>query len=324
MSMSKKTTIVGISVPDGLVTIGPRRTAVNLRKQNGEIVVEELSQGSRMIFFEKLPLFRGCIRWFRQLWFGSIGLLKSVTNSQAIDEESPDSPSQSDAGAPASTAASRTSPLSWFAVVMGVLLSIVFLWIFPRFATDVVARFFPPETMDTTMTKLSLNMIEACLRVLIFLTYVAVLGKTKEVARMWQYQGAVQKTISCYERGVSLNREEVKKSDMHHYRCGSSFLFLIVILSILALSFFDAFIEDVGTPEMILLRILLLPVMAGVMYEILRIIGRFDTTAVGRVLLAPIRWLQKLTVREPAVRQIDLAIIAVEAVLPENGREDRW
>ena len=165
-----------------------------------------------------------------------------------------------------------------------------------------------------------LNLVEGLIRIAIFLIYVVFASKVDEVGRVFEYHGAEHKTIHCYEYGDELTVENVKKYPILHPRCGTSFLFMVMIVSILVLSFF-------GWPDPVkrlLIRLVMLPVIAGISYEINRIIGK-SSSPLAYIISYPGLFIQKIaTVKEPDDSQIEVAIKALEAVLTGNKEEDAW
>ena len=367
--MKKRTTLVGVPVFEGLAAIGPRRTAVAVRKTDGSIVVQEMSQGRRMVFFERLPLFRGCIQLGRQLYYATIGLSRSADSAGSdtpvskATSENPVPEAQQvrlAGGAPASgsseaedsnrtaeearLAAGETgvadaasadervealmrksvNPLAILAILAGVIFGVVFFLLFPRFVVDILARLIPKELTGIFWTDFLLNAAEGLLRVGVFLVYLTLVSRIKEIARMWQYQGAWNKVVAGYEAGDVLSAANIQKHKRYHYRCGMAFLFVVVLVTILLLSLAGAFFKENSLVEALLIRLVLVPVIAGFVYEMFRLVGRADASLIGRILLAPVMWMQRLTVLEPDTGMLEAAIVAAEAVLPEDGREDVW
>ena len=189
-----------------------------------------------------------------------------------------------------------------------------------------VLIFFLVPTLITSLFKsfvsisIVLNLIEGLIRMIIFIVYIYIISKIEDMNRVFMYHGAEHKTIHCYENGEDLNIENVKKCSMLHRRCGTSFIFTIMLISIIVLSFF-------GWPNpflRLLTRIIILPVIAGISYEINRILGRSDGK-IAEILSAPGLLIQKLgTVKEPTEDMIEVAIVALKEVIPEDSREDIW
>ena len=167
---------------------------------------------------------------------------------------------------------------------------------------------------------LACNFAEALIRIAIFLGYLWLCSRQKDIARVWQFHGAEHKTISCYEAGRPLTVEEVQAQSRFHPRCGTSFLFIIVLVAALLY----AVLGWHGLWLNLLIRLLLIPLLAGLSYEVLRYSGRHAQCRRGRILAAPGLWLQRLTTKEPEQEQIRVAIRALEAVLPTEEGADDW
>ena len=163
------------------------------------------------------------------------------------------------------------------------------------------------------------NLLEGVLRIVIFLLYLILCSKQKDMKRVFAYHGAEHKTIFCYERGLELTVDHVRDMPRHHPRCGTSFLFVVLVLSILLFSVVQ--VESVLLQ--MLLKLLLLPVLVSITYEINRFVGRHDT-ALTRIITAPGLWLQNFTTNEPDDSMIEVGIAALQAVLPDLKGQDAW
>jgi len=179
----------------------------------------------------------------------------------------------------------------------------------------VIAGFIEP----LLPSRLWLNLAEGVIRIAIFLAYLGLVSKTPDIRRVFSYHGAEHKTIFCYEKGLDLTVENVRPQPREHPRCGTSFLFVVMIVSILVFS-----VAEWSNPLIrIVLRLALLPVVVAISYEFNRIVGRFDNS-LTRILSAPGRALQKLTVYEPDDTMIEVAIAALLPVIPEKEGADKW
>jgi len=165
------------------------------------------------------------------------------------------------------------------------------------------------------------NTIEIILRMTIFLGYILAVSRMKDIRRVFEYHGAEHKTIFCYEHGEELTIENVKKHSRFHPRCGTSFLVFVMIVSFILFSI-------IGRAENVfinlLYRLLLLPLVAGISYEIIKFAGKHSENKIVSVLIKPGLFLQKLTTKEPDEKQIEVAIESLKAVLPKNGEDDKW
>ncbi|MEG1747391.1 MAG: DUF1385 domain-containing protein, partial [Oscillospiraceae bacterium] len=168
---------------------------------------------------------------------------------------------------------------------------------------------------------LVLSLIEGGVRILIFLTYLILCSRMKDIKRVFSYHGAEHKTIFCYERGLELTVENVRKMPRHHPRCGTSFLFVIMIVSMLIYALLGF---SWANPLLrLVMRLLLLPVIVGITYEINRFVGRHDTW-LTRLITAPGLWLQNWTTNEPDDAMIEVGIQALKLVLPAEKGKDQW
>ena len=163
------------------------------------------------------------------------------------------------------------------------------------------------------------NLIEGVIRIVIFLTYIILASKMKEIKRVWMYHGAEHKTIFCYEKGLPLTPENAMAQSRFHPRCGTSFLFLVMIVSILVTSV----VSWTNVWIRLLLRIALLPVIVGISYELIKYAGRHDNVLTA-VLSAPGKALQRVTTAEPDESMLEVAIAALKEVIPEETGRDKW
>ena len=167
------------------------------------------------------------------------------------------------------------------------------------------------------------TLIEGVLRLVIFLVYIILISKMKDIQRVFEYHGAEHKTIFTYEYGDELTVENVKKNQRFHPRCGTSFLVLVMITSVIVFLIIGAFAGEMTILEKILWRIAALPFVAGISYEFIKIAGRYDNKFT-RFISAPGVWLQNFTTKEPDDSQIEVAIAAFKAVLPEDNEDIKW
>lgn len=369
---TKKTTIGGQALIEGLMMVGPRRIAMAVRKADGSIIVEEISQGSKMIFFEKVPFIRGGIRMFRQLVTGTGALMKSAELS---DETTTIAPAAQDtASVPDAAETSSVTPVDAdgnnetmiseeerlenmatqarsaaqtpkakekvsrmdsfleknmnlmivFSAILGILFSVVLFMLLPRLIVDFITHWIPASQTDSTGVTIISDLAEGILRIAIFIGYLALTSRLKDIARVWMYHGAEHKTIACYEAGEPLTVENIRKFGRFHPRCGTAFLFVVVIVSILVFAFAGVFIGGNIWWQNLLIRLVLVPVVAGIAYEIIRFTGKHDNNVICRSVSKPGMWMQRFTTREPDDSMIEVAIAAMQAVLPENKSEDNW
>ena len=286
--MKKKPMIGGQAVIEGVMMKGPTRIATAVREPSGNITVRVEpvhSLGDRFPLLKK-PLLRGVIALGEALVYGIRALSFSA---QAAGEE----------GEELSSKEIALTMLAAFG--LAVLLFVVL----PTYAT----KFIQSVVSEPYL----LNLFEGVLRLTIFFTYVGVISSLSDIRRVFQYHGAEHKTIYAYEAGIPLEIESIRKYSRLHPRCGTNFLLIVMVVSIFMFAF-------LGWPDLwlrILSRVVLLPLVAGISYEIIRFAGSCDNPLVA-MLMKPGLWLQYMTTREPSDDQIEVAVRALEAVRPEE------
>ncbi len=340
---TKKTTIGGQALIEGIMMCGPHRTAIAVRKADGSIYVEEIKKSASETFFEKVPLVRGCLRFFRQLITGTAALMKSAEISEegapedvvervTLDEDKPQTIKEASEKKGKEKTESKldqwadkhSDGVMIFAAVLGLAFSIVLFILLPRLIVDTGLHFFSAERSDSVGLNVGLNFIEGVIRIVIFLSYLGFTSRMKDIARVWMYHGAEHKTIACYEAGEELTVENVRKQSRFHPRCGTAFLFIVVLVSILVFCVASVFIGVNVWWVNMLVRLALVPLVGGISFEILRFCGRHDQNRLCKIFIAPGLALQKLTTKEPTDSMIEVAIASVQAVIPENSNEDIW
>lgn len=304
------TSIGGQALIEGVMMRGPNEVSIAVRKpdQEIELKIEKLNTlGMRHKVFA-LPFIRGVVGLIEAMMIGTKALMYSA---EFYPEDEPKNPNKE----------SWTTKLfkdkaqdveMFFAMVTSIVLAVGIFMIIPTLITN----FFKTKVNNA----IGLNLIEGVFRIALFLIYVIAVSKMEDIKRVFEYHGAEHKTIHCYENEEELTVDNVKKYPILHARCGTSFLFMVMIVSILVLSFF-------GWPnplQRFLVRILMFPVIAGISYEINRLIGK-SSSRLAYYLSYPGLMIQKLaTVKEPNGEQIEVAIASLKAVLPQNKEEDKW
>lgn len=320
-----KTMIGGQALIEGILMRGPDKDAVVCR-QNGELVTEV---SPRKLPPEKSPkrwpLIRGVVNFFDSQAVGIKALMRSADLSP---EETEEEPSKVDQWLEKKLGDEKSQKfLLGSAVVLGTGLSILLFFLLPM----IIGGFFD----RWVKSNVAICLIEGLVRMVIFLAYMIAVSRMKEMKRLFSYHGAEHKTIRCYEAGLPLTVENVRAQTRLHPRCGTSFLLVVMILSILifsvASSVLLALVPGLEAMRgtflyrliMILFKLLLLPLVVSVAYECNRWVGRHDN-ALSRVLTAPGMWFQYFTTNEPDDSMIEVGIAAVKAVLPEQEGADRW
>ena len=312
-----QTSIGGQALIEGILMRGPERQAIVVRDQEGNLVekVEELRLIKDRYPILGVPLIRGTVNFLDSMVKGVKALMYSA---DFYPEEEAAQPSKLDLWLEKHLSSKKLeSAVVTLAVVMGVGLSVFLFMVLPTFLTGGILHFFPGFPMWGR------NVVEGLLKIAIFLLYLIVCSRQKDIYRVFQYHGAEHKTIFCYEAGLPLTVENVRSQPRHHPRCGTSFLFVVIFVSIL----FSSVVFGVWPITSVWLRTLahlvLLPLVVGVTYEFNRWVGRHDN-AVARVLTAPGMWLQNFTTNEPDDGMIQCAIRSLELVLPNEQGKDQW
>ena len=289
--------IGGQAVMEGVMMKNKDTYAVAVRKSDGEIIVEKKEY--KNIFgdsaFVRLPLVRGVVNFIDSLVLGMSSLNFSAT---FFEEEGEEKELTADEEAKAKK---KESAMMGGTVVLSIVLAVAIFMMLPYWLSTFFARLGWSDT--------AIAIAEGVLRVAIFLIYVVGISLMKDIRRVYMYHGAEHKCINCIEHGMDLTVENVKKSSRLHKRCGTSFLFFVVIISVILFLFIrvESPLLRVGV------RILLIPVIAGISYELIRLAGRSEGKIIG-FLSKPGMMLQKLTTREPDDDMIEVGIASVEAV----------
>lgn len=301
----KSSNIGGQAVMEGIMMRSGDQYSVGVRKPDGEIEVkvEPYNSWAKDKKLWKLPIFRGVVSFFESLVVGMKCLMYSASffEDEEEDQKNKDKMTQEESAREETRKEKQDQWLMYGTVAVSVVLSIALFILLPYFIAGFLRR--------VTQSEGVIAVAEACVRMLIFLGYLLLISRMKDIQRVFMYHGAEHKCINCIEHGLELNVENVMKSSREHKRCGTSFLLFVMIVSII----FFLFIR-VSSPFLrVVVRLLLMPVIAGVSYEIIRLAGRSDNPVV--VLLSkPGLALQKLTTREPEADMVEVAIQAVEAV----------
>ncbi len=311
------TSIGGQAVMEGVMMRGPYKTVVAVRKPDGEIEkkIEENGVKTRPKIC-RLPIIRGCVNFFDSLVIGMKALMYSA---EFVDLEGDDDEPESkfDQWLERKFGDKIKDIVIYFSITISLVLSIGLFMVLPTFLTRLVEAI--PGIKGITSTHTFTSVFEGVLRMAIFLGYMALVSQMKDIKRVFEYHGAEHKSIACYEAGDELTVENVKKYTRFHPRCGTSFLLFVMIISIILF----AFLPKTGVIVRVLLRLALLPVVAGLSYEVIKWAGRSKNPIVG-ALSKPGLWLQRLTTREPDASQIEVAIESLKPCIPENKDEDRW
>jgi len=312
ISCSHKTSIGGQAVIEGVMMRGPEKIATAVRKSSGEIVMDIKSVNSFVARHKlhKIPLLRGVLSFVESMVTGIKCLMFSADQVDLEDGEKEEM-SKFEKWLDDKLGDKIKDIAIYFSVVVAMCFSIGLFMLLPT----AIAGIFKP----IVKSPVALNLIEGLIKMTIFLVYLWAVSKMSDIKRVFAYHGAEHKTIAAYEAGEELTPENAMKYTRLHPRCGTSFLLIVMVISILMFSLL--------TWETLWIRIayrlLLLPVVAGLSYEVIKLAGRHPNGVAG-ILTKPGLWLQKITTEEPDLLQLEVAIAAIKAVIPENKEDDKW
>ena len=311
-----KTMCGGQALIEGIMMRGPKKQAVVVRRPDGgfEIQEKEIKLIKERYPVLGLPLIRGVVNFGDSMYNGVTALMFSAEVYPEGEQDEP--PSKFEAWLEARFGSERT--LAWvttLAVVLGVCMSIGLFFLLPTLLGTAVTW-----VTDSMMVR---NLAENVLKIVIFVGYLIFCSKLSEMKRVFAYHGAEHKTIFCYEVGLPLTVENVRKQPRHHPRCGTSFLFVVIFISILVSTVVFGIWPVHNVLLRILVHLLMLPAIVGVSYEFNRYVGRHEGP-ITRLLIAPGLWLQNFTTFEPEDEMIEVGIRALQLVLPNEQGEDAW
>ena len=296
----KSSGIGGQAVIEGVMMKNKSEYAIAVRKTNNEIVVEKSTFNSVAEKYKifKLPIFRGMLSFVESMIIGSRTL---TVSAGFFEEEEEVKPSKMEKAFSKVFKEKAESVVMGITMLVSVILAIGIFILLPTFMADLLT--------EVVQSKVLLTIIEGCIRIFLFVSYVAAISQIKDIKRMFMYHGAEHKTINCIEHGYELTVENVKRQSREHKRCGTSFMFIVMFVSII----FFIFIRVEQQWLRYTVRVLLIPAIAGVSYEFIRLSGRSESRIVN-ILSRPGMWLQALTTKEPDNDMIEVAIQSVEAV----------
>lgn len=311
----KITSIGGQALMEGIMMRGPLKTTVGIRKGDGTIELEEIEPLNLTKKYKllRLPILRGVAGMIDSLVTGNKALLMSADKAMEGTEEVPEEEmSKFDKWLDEHLGEKAVGFVMGAATVIAVVFCIAVFFFVPTMLFNLLASAFP-FLNDHIIWR---SAFEGILRIILFLIYMALVTLNKDIKRVFQYHGAEHKTIFCYEHELELTVENVRKQSRFHPRCGTSFIVLMLIVGIL-IGLFIPF-TDVWLRSSV--KFALLPLTIGIGYELIRVCGRHDN-ALTRIIAAPGMWMQHLTTKEPEDDMIEVAIKAMEDVIPENGED---
>lgn len=306
-----KTLIGGQALIEGILMRGPEKQAIVVRSPEGLVKkVEDLRLTKKRAKILSWPLIRGVVNFGASMFNGVKALMFSA--EYFPDEESDAEPSRFEKWAEKHLGSEWVEKaVTYFAVVVGIAFSVGLFILLPTFLTGLIS--------GLRENYLARNLIEGAVKIVLFLGYMILVSQMKDMKRVFSYHGAEHKTIRCYEAKLPLTVENVRPMTRFHPRCGTSFLLVVVCISILC----GAFLRVSNTFARMGLHLLMLPVIVAISYEINRFVGRHDN-AFTRALTTPGLCMQRFTTNEPDDSMIEVAIEALTAVIPEEEGADQW
>lgn len=293
--------IGGQAVLEGIMMRNKNKYAIALRQPDGTISVRvKKHKNPTSRGFRSLPFIRGIFALIDSL---TVGIRTLTYSANFIDEDEVDENDKFEMWLIDKFGERAEKVIVGFTLFISIVVAVALFFILPLFVADMMARFVPG------VTDAHVPLIEGVLKVLIFIIYLVLTGFIKDIKRTYMYHGSEHKCINCIESGKPLNIDNVQKSSRFHKRCGTSFLFVLIILSIIILMCVQTDITWLRYT----IRILLIPVIAGIGYEFIRLAG-CSNNIILRILSAPGMWMQRITTKEPTRDMIEVAIVAVESV----------
>lgn len=310
--------IGGQALIEGIMMLGPDKKSIVVRKPDGEL---EVKTEPRKVLKDRypvvgLPLIRGVVNFGSSMYNGVKALMYSAEVAGDGVEEEQEEPSKFEAWLDSKLGSEKLSGLIiTLSMLIGLGMSIFLFFFLPTILGSAVRL-----VTDVMVWR---NLAESLLKIVIFVAYLGLCSRMGEMKRIFSYHGAEHKTIFCYENGLPLTVENVRKQPRHHPRCGTSFLFVVIIISILVSTIVFGIWPVHNALLRFLIHLAMLPLIVAVSYEFNRFVGRHDNF-LTRILTAPGLWLQNFTTFEPDESMMEVGIRAFTEVLPEAEGEDRW
>ena len=297
-----KSKIGGQALIEGIMMLGPNTGAMACRLPDGTIDLETWNErnGKNAPWYRKVPLIRGCTSFVTSLSKGYKYMMKSA-EKQLTEEEK----------AEEENASAIFSAMMYAGMILGIVMAIGLFVFLPKW----IVGFFPAIKEKRILR----SFIEGIVKIAIFVGYMVIISLMKDIRRQYMYHGAEHKTIACHEAELPLTVENVRKQTRFHKRCGTSFIFIVLIVGILVM----CFIPFTVTWQRIVASLVLLPLVVGISYECIRLAGNHDNLFT-RILSAPGLAMQRITTREPDDSMIEIAIAALTPCIPQDKEEDKW
>lgn len=320
----RKTSVGGQALIEGVMMNGPKGAALSVRNTKGEIITEftEIKHARDKVKFLGLPFVRGIVNFIESMIIGYKSLMRSAELSGELEDESdPEKMSKLDKWLNEHMGPKMFAVLSGIASVFAVVIGVGLFVFLPTYLVDIIDKYCFADSLATLHA-----LFEGLLRAVIIIVYMFAVSQMKEIRRVFMYHGAEHKTIFCYEKGLDLTVENVRTCRRFHPRCGTSFIFIVLITSIIVSSvvslIFPELTDSSNRIIWILVKLLLvLPVVTGISYELIKYAGRHDNI-LTKIFSAPGLWMQRITTKEPTDDMIEVAIASVKAVITDNPEDD--
>lgn len=310
-----KSKIGGQAVIEGVMMRGIDNAAMACRLPDGTIDLEEweLKNGKNPPWYKKTPFVRGIFNFLTSLIDGYKCLTRSADKQMTDDDE--EEMTNFEKWLDEKLGDKLMPIVTGISMVLGVALALLLFMYVPSLISKLIDKYI------ISLSAFGKNVIEGLLKIAVFIGYTALTSLMKDIRRTYEYHGAEHKTIACYEHETELTPENVKKFTRFHPRCGTSFIFLVLFISIFVNTIFR--VSWANIMLRVVIKIALLPVVTGIAYELIRLAGRYDNIFT-KIISAPGLWIQRITTREPDESQIECAIAALKACIPENKEDDKW
>ena len=299
-----KSKIGGQALIEGIMMLGPTTGAMACRLPDGTIDLEtwDENNGKNAPWYKKTPLVRGCCSFVTSLVKGYKYMMKSAEKQLPEDEQEENKEKEE---------SSVYDIFMYIGILIGVAMAVGLFVFLPK----IIVGFIP----DVKEHRILRSVLEGVVKIFLFVAYMALVSLMKDIRRQYMYHGAEHKTIACHEAELPLTVENVRKQTRFHKRCGTSFIFLVLLVGI----FVMCFVPFTVTWQRIVASLVLLPLVVGISYEFIRLAGNNDNI-VTRILSAPGLAMQRITTREPDDSMIEIAIAALKPCIPEDKSEDKW
>ena len=308
------TSIGGSALIEGIMMRGPKKTTVAVRTGEEEIYTEDIEFKGLTQKFKifRVPFFRGIAGLIDSMRLSYKALMLSADKAIESVPEDDEEPSRLEKWIDEKLGDKFMKILMAVAAVLGVALAVLLFFVAPSAIFD-LTNYISPQFHDSWLAR---SLIEGVMRIALFLVYIVVVSQMSDMKRVFMYHGAEHKTIFCYENELPLTVDNVRKQRRFHPRCGTSFMVIMIIVGVII----GLFIHIANPFLRSAVKILLLPISCGVGYELIKLCGRHDNR-LTRIIAAPGLWAQRITTKEPDDKMIEVAIKAMEAVIPENGED---